>query len=265
MNASSLCKKIPLDVKIGAAVVLVAVGCYFAGRHSQPTVVTTTKTDTKVVQHVDSQKTEVAQTQTQSDTEVVAKENVQTNRDVDCTEKFDPTTGKLIERHCKSQTQRDVKQVEKADTKVSQATSDVKTDHTVTDTKTETKKVTRTSINSNLRHGSNDGKWDVTVGVSGTMDLKTMKLSESFGATLGTSLWGPFGASVGVDSTKTVTLSLDMDFHNFSISADVGSSFLNLSPFYGGSVGHRIIGPVWLSAFAYSNGTAGLGASVRAF
>jgi hypothetical protein len=100
-------------------------------------------------------------------------------------------------------------------------------------------------------------------------DGKTPALKPSYGLGLSHTLVGPLSLGGTVYTDKTATLSLNLELgKDWSVSASAGMRFQDIADrkfdaaFYGGSVDHRLIGPVYVGVWGYSDRTAGVSASI---
>lgn len=115
--------------------------------------------------------------------------------------------------------------------------------------------------------------WMKSIHVSGIASLSLLgdaklTLTPSYGIGISKDIIGPLslGASVYTDKTVLANVSLDLG-KDWSVSAGAGMHFADISSknlsgiFYGGSVDRRLLGPIWVGVWGYSDRSGGVSAS----
>lgn len=138
------------------------------------------------------------------------------------------------------------------------SSSNTATNEHGTSHETDTTHTTTTTTN-------NEGlkNWSLSLIASGALsDGKKLGFTPTYGAAFGYKLIGPLSTSVSVFTDKNLIAGLNLGLgKNWSVSAEAGSKFAPIKPFYGGTVGYRLLGPVWLGVWGYSDKSFGLSAS----
>lgn len=250
--------------KLALVGLLLALAGYGIGRYAQPAKVVT-KTETHEVKVRDEEYTRQQVTAARAEWERTS--HTTTVHTVVVTKPCPPPTTEPYEckppcatdcSKCPSQTVSDTTTTdstthEGGSTNTNTTTTDHGTSHT-TDT-------TNTTTTTTTTNGAPQ-RWTLALIADATVfDGPKLSFTPTYGAALGYKLFGPLDASLAVYTDKSAVASLSLDLgKNWYVSADAGSKFNKLDPFYGGTVGYHLFGPVWVSAWGTSQRTAGISA-----
>lgn len=280
--------KIPATIKWILLSVLVALISFFVGKYAtsdKKVVETNTQT---VHQHQTQASTQSVQENSQENskekivykdrviTQYVNQDTLHQDRDTDCTENFDPSTGKIVTRHCvtKNHTVNDnssqsvVSDNHNSNSSISQTNN---THNLSTGSSTSTNDVVASSTSSNVTTSGSGGhvwsKYYLKLNYSLYQEIPNFKSSGTFwGGMVGHELIGPFGLSLGGYSLYggTVAASLDSFWGDWRLSLDAMEPFKDLtssplgSILYGVQINRKVIGPVWVGLFGLNNKTIGV-------
>lgn len=245
------------------AVILVA-GAFAAGRYSTQTKVVTTTTEVKVRdEDYTKQKVEEARAQWVKYTHTTT------------------TTNSIILKPCPPPTTEPYSCKPPCGTDCSKCPMQTISTNTTTTTDTHSSGSSSSNATTNT-HGtsheattsntatttqpaSSPSKWSLSLRASADLyDGSKLLFAPTYGASVGYKLLGPLDLSIAAYTNKKVVGSLGLDLgKNWSASVDVGTSLTVFKPFYGGTVGRRVLGPVWVSAWGTSETAFGLAASFR--
>lgn len=267
-------------VLLGAVLVTLA---FVGGRCSAGKTVTETTTSTSVSTSASTSSSTSSSTAT-TDAQSAASTVVQTvyqnqatlrqDRDTDCTENFDPNTGKLVRRRCVTKTSTSSSSSSSGGSTASSSSSSSSSSSahvdstsvtstssstvaTTTTTKTETTGATSAFLSSKGLHLT------VSAELGLVEDLKLVN-KPSYSLGLSKDLFGPVSIGVTASTDKTLLASLQVDLgKDWAVAASAGARWTDLTkPFYGGSVDRRILGPVWVGVWGYSDRSGGISASI---
>ncbi len=250
------------------AVALFAVLAFFAGRWSaHKTVTTTTTTSSTTATTTTGTTTQQVKVEYRDRVVYRNQATLKQDRDTDCTEDFDRVTGKLTRRHCTTKTSTTGTTTTSGGSTTEGHGSSTSTTTGTTTSTTSSTTTTKTEVGAPARDWK--GLSLSAVASLTLLDSRQLTLSPSYGIILSKSLVGPLSlqAAVYTDSTAALSLGLDLG-RDWAAYGGVSMGFSDIAHgnfrglAYGGGVDRRLFGPVWLGAWGYSNGSAGLAASI---
>ena len=263
-------RKLPSVVKWVLVCVLVGALAFLGGRFTAGKKVTDTTTSTTTTtsnttssssSNNSSSSTSNSSSTSSAQVQVVYQNQatIRQDRDTDCTEDFDPATGRLVRRRCitKSST-----------TSTTSGTGSATGTTTGTTTSNTTGTTTTTHTTTTETGGGVGGSWrGLHVTGAASLDLLgggKLTFTPSYGIGLSKDLIGPVSVGVAVFTDKSITASLGLELNkSWSVSGGVASRLNDpLKISYGGSVNYRLLGPVYIGVWGYSDKSAGISVSI---
>lgn len=284
--------KIPATIRwlvLGALVVALAFG---VGRCSGGSTKTSTTTSTSSSQSSSTTSSNSSSasastnnstaSSTESAKERVVYKNQATlkqDRDTDCTEDFDPNTGKLVRRHCITKKHQESTAnstggsstaTSGSSTSSSSGTTSSTTSGSSTSSTTSSTTASTTTTTTETKGGgvggffSSKGLHLSLIGDLALLDGGKPTFGPGYGAQLSKDLIGPLSVGVAAYTDKSLVASLQLGLgKDWCVSGSAGVRWTDFTkPFYGGSLDRRILGPVWVGVWGYTDRSGGISASI---
>lgn len=272
-------RSVPAAVRWAALGAVLVVLAFFGGRCSASKTETTTTSSTSSsasTTTATSSSTATADAQSAASTVVQTvyqnQATLRQDRDTDCTEDFDANTGKLVRRRCVTKTSTTSSSTASGGSTASSSSSSSSssTAHVDSSSVTSTSSSTITSTSTTTTTGgtgtffSSNGLHLSLIGSLGLLSDMKPAHAPTYGAGLSKSLVGPVSIDVAAYMDKTLTASLGLDLSkDWSVSGGAAVRWTDFTkPFYGGAIERRILGPVWVGVWGYSDRSGGISASI---
>lgn len=284
--------KIPATIRWVVIGVVAAVLIFLGGRCSGGSTRTSTSTTTTASASTSTSSSNSASASTSTNSSSAssvqaAKEKtvyknqatLRQDKDTDCTEDFDPNTGKLVRRHCVTKTRQD-SSASSTGGSVSTSTGSAVSGSTSlntssstgssTSSNTSSSNTTTTTTTTETKGGGVGGFFNskglhlTLIGDLALLDAGKPVVQPGYGAQLSKDLIGPLSIGIAAYTSKSLVASLGLGLgKDWAVSGNVGVSWTDFTkPFYGASIDHRILGPIWLGVWGYTDRSGGISASI---